>query len=166
MTPVSLTTLILVGINLGGLVKRVPLSAELSAERDQLYDLLNQMRLCHDAAELDLEDFISEEEGLRNSKYELQRSLVEHAKRMEDAYEQGNLNNAVGLEQAHKNMRVSLAVRLRDLSQKAFKLVETIEATQKRLSEVEVDTIRAKQRLHVIESRLLPVNNLTDALNV
>ena len=157
------------GINLGGLVKRAPLSPELSsqlsAKRDQLYDLLNQLRLSHDAAELDLEDFISEEEGLRRSKDVLRRNLVEHAKRIEDAYDHGDLNTAMGLEQAHKNLRVNLAVRLRDLSQKALELVGTIEATHKKLSEIESDTNRAKHRLHVTELRLLPMHNLTDALN-
>lgn len=157
------------GINLGGLVKKVPLSAELSAElsakRDQLHRLLNELHLSHNTAELDLEDFISEEEELRHSKDMLKRDLVEHAKRMEDAYDRGDLNTAMGLEQAHKNLRVNLAVRLRDLGQKTSELVDTMEAARKKLSEIEFDTVRAKHRLHGIESRLLPVKNLTDALN-
>ncbi|KAG8166524.1 hypothetical protein KVR01_002213 [Diaporthe batatas] len=157
------------GVNLGGLVRRVPLSAEpsaeLSAKRNQVHHLLNQLRLSHDAAKLDLQDFISEEEELGNDKKELQGDLIQHAKLVEEAYERGDFNTAMGLEQAHKNLRVNLAVRLRGLSQKASELAEAMKATRKKLSEIELDTIRAKQRLHVIEARLLPASNLTDALN-
>ncbi|POS81210.1 hypothetical protein DHEL01_v200421 [Diaporthe helianthi] len=156
------------GVNRRGLVKGVPLSAELSAElavkRDELYDLINQLRLSHDAAELDLEDLTSEEEELGKSKGKLQRNLVEHAQRKEAAYARGDLNMAMGLEQAHKSLRVNLAVCLRDLNQKASELVKTIEATREKLSQIEFDTIRARQRLHVIESQLRPVSNLTGAL--
>jgi hypothetical protein len=149
---------------MGGLVQ-VDRQA-LATERDQGHDFLNRLRLTHDAAELDLKDFITEEEKLGSMKEKLQSDLSEHAKRVENAHMQLDLNSATGLELAHKNLRVELSVRFRDLGQKAMELLETIKATHKRLSEIEIDIIRTEHRLRVIDSQLRPVNNLNDALNV
>lgn len=158
-----LTSLKQVGISLGGLVQFD--RQALAIERDQQHHILNRLRLDRDAVELDLEDYTSAEEKLRNIKDELQSSLSEQAKLVEDAYAKRDLNTAMGLELAHKNLRVELSVRFRDLLQKAMELLKSIKTTHKKLSMIEFDIIRTEHRLGVINSQLRPINNLNDALN-
>lgn len=151
------------GISLGGLVQ-VDRQA-LAIEREQQYHMLNRLRLDRDATELDLEDYTSAEEELRNIKDKLQSGLSEHAKCVGDAYAHRDLNTAMGLELAHKNLRIELSVRFRDLLQKAMELLESIKTTHKKLSMIEFDIIRTEHRMGVIDSQLRPINNLNDALN-
>lgn len=138
----------------------------LTAERDHQQSLLASLRLDHETAKLDLKGFMDEEEELRNSLIKLQKNLDDHIILMEDAWSRRYISVAVGLELTIKGLRIELAVRVRDINQKAKTLADNIKTTHEKLSIIEFNIFRTEQRLRVIESRLRRVGNLSDALNV
>lgn len=153
----------IVGVNMGGLVQ-VDQQA-LVTEQTQQHRLLARLRLDHDAAELDLEGFLDEEQELGRRRDKLQENFAHQLELVEDAYARRDVGAAVGLALSLKNLRIELAVRLRDLEQKAMALLDVIRSTHQKLSAVEFDMIRVEHRVHMIQLRLRPVNNLNDALN-
>lgn len=108
---------------------------------------------------------MDEEEQLRDTLAQLQQNLVGHIRLMEDAWERRYISVAVGYELAIKNLRIQLAVRFRDINQKAKIVMDAMKATHEELSVIEFNIIRTEHRLRVIESRLRPVTNLSDALS-
>lgn len=148
---------------MGGLVQVNQQALE--AERSQLQGLVARLRLDHATAELNLQGFMNEEEQLRNTVAKLQRYLQDHTRVMEDAYERRYISVAMGLELAHKSLRIELAVCFRDLKQKATNLMDAIKTTHEELSKLEFDIVRSEVRLQMIQSQLRPVASLNDALN-
>lgn len=148
---------------MGGLV-RVNQQA-LTAERGQQQSLLATLRLNHETTELDLNDLMDEEKELRNTLHKLQRNLTNHIELMEDAWEKRYISVAIGYQLTIKNLRIKLAVRFRDLNQKAMALMEVIKTAHEKLSTIEFDILRTEVRLSLIESQLRPVSSLSDALN-
>ncbi|KAG6367700.1 hypothetical protein INS49_001895 [Diaporthe citri] len=151
------------GINMGGLV-RVNRQA-LIAEQTQQQSLLATLRLNHETTELDLKNFMGEQEELRIRLNKLQRNLADHIKLMEDAWARRHISIAIGYQLTIKTLRIELAVRFRDLNQKAIAMMDAIKATHKKLSVIEFDIVRTEVRLRVIDSQLRPVSSLGDALN-
>lgn len=151
------------GINIGGLLQ-VNQQA-LVAERNQQHRLLARLQLDHDAAGLDLEDFLNEEEELGGRRDKLQEDFAHQLELVEDAYARRDVSAAMGLELSLKNLRIELAVRFRDLEQKAMALLDLIKATHQKLSTIEFDIIRIEHRLRMIQLQLQPVTSLNDALN-
>lgn len=148
---------------MGGLVR--PNMQALTAEQIQQQRLLATLRLNHETTELDLNDFMDEEKELRNTLQKLQQNLANHIEVMEDAWERRYISVAVGYQLTIKNLRIELAVRFRDLNQKAMNVLEVIKKTHEKLSAIEFDIVRTEVRLHVIQSQLRPVSTLGDALN-
>lgn len=148
---------------MGGLV-RVNRPA-LIAEQTQQQSLLARLQLDHDTAELDLKNFLNEEEELRNTLNKLQENLAGYMRIKDDAWERRYISVAIGYELAIKSLRIELAVRFRDIHQKAMTLMGLIEATHEKLSILEFDIIRTDVRLRMIQSQLRPVSNLGDALS-
>lgn len=148
---------------MGGLV-RVN-QQTLTAERTQQQSLLATLRLNHETAELDLNDFMHEEKELRNTLHKLQKNLADHIELMEDAWERRHISVALGYQLTIKNLRIEPAVRFRNMNQKAMALMEAIKTTHKKLSIIEFDIVRTEVRLQMIESQLRPVSSLSDALN-
>lgn len=148
---------------MGGLV-RVDRQA-LIAQQAQEQNLLANLRLEHDTAEFNLKDFMDEEEELRHTLAKLQRNLADHVKLMEDAWERRYISVALGYQLTIKTLRIELAVRFRDLNQKAMNLMDAIKQTHNELSIIEFDIASTEVRLRVIGSKLRPVANLNDALN-
>lgn len=148
---------------MGGLVRVNPQA--LATERTQQQSLLANLRLDHQAAEDDLKGFMNEEEELRNTLNKLQENLTGHVRLMEDAWARRYISVAVGYELTIKNLRIELAVRFRDINQKAKIVMDSIEATHEELSAIEFNILRTEHRLRWIESRLRPVTNLSDALS-
>jgi Skp family chaperone for outer membrane proteins len=137
----------------------------LDIARNQQHDFLSGLRLGRNAAELELKGFTAEEEKLGFIKKKLQEDVSELAERAQDAYAQHELNMAMGLDMAHKNLRVEQSVRLRDLDQQAMALLESIQAAHKKLSEIEFNITLTEHCLRKIESQLRPVNSLDDTLH-
>lgn len=158
-----LKSLKIVGINTGGLVRTS--WRTMGAERDQKQNLLASLRLDHEAAKLKLKGLEEEEEELNKTLDKLQQNLTGHIRIMENAYSHGYISVAIGYQLTIKTLRVQLAVRSRDLSQKSMALLDEIEATKKELSDIELNIRRTEVRLRVINSQLRPVQNLGDALN-
>lgn len=158
-----LKSLKIVGIDTGGLVRTS--WRTMGAERDQKQNLLASLRLDHEAAKLKLKGLGEEEEELNKTLDKLQQNLTGHIRIMENAYSHGYISVAIGYQLTIKTLRVQLAVRSRDLSQKSMALLDEIEATKKELSDIELNIRRTEVRLRVINSQLRPVRNLGDALN-
>lgn len=138
----------------------------LAAERDHQQSLLASLRLDHETAKLDLKGFMDEEEELRNTLTNLQKNLADHIVLMENAWSRRYISVAVGLELTIKRLRIELAVRFRDINQRAKTLIDKIKTAHEKLSVIEFNIFRTEQRLRAIEARLRPVGNLGDALNV
>ncbi|KAG6358496.1 hypothetical protein INS49_014380 [Diaporthe citri] len=102
------------------------------------------LQLHHETAEPDLKDFVDEEEWLKNTLDKLQRNLADHIKLMEDAWARHYISVAMGFQLTITNLFIELAVRFRDLSQKATALIDAIKATRSELSIIEVDIARTE----------------------
>lgn len=148
---------------MGGLV-RVNRPA-LATEQTQQQSLLARLRLDHDTAELDLKNFMDEEEELRNTLNKLQQNLAGYVRLKDDAWARRYISVAIGYELTIKSLRIELAVRFRDIHQKAKALMGAIEETHEKLSILEFDIVRTEVRLQIIQSQLRPVHSLGDALN-
>lgn len=148
---------------MGGLVRVNRLA--LTTEQTQQQSLLARLRLDHDAAEIDLKEFMDEEEELRNTLSKLQQNLAGYVRLKDDAWARRYISVAIGYELTIKSLRIELAIRLRDINQRAKSLMGAIEATHEKLSIIEFDTIRTEVRLRMIQSQLRPVHSLGDALN-
>lgn len=107
--------------------------------------------------------FQGDEEELMSTLDKLQRSLTDHVELMEDAWTRRYISVAMGYQLTIKNLRIELAVRFRDMSQKAMALMEAIKTTHKKLSIIEFNIVRTEVRLSVIESQLRPVSSLSGA---
>lgn len=94
-----------------------------SVKRDQLHDFLDELRLSHDAAEI--EDFISEEEEPGHNKDKLERNIlgIQIICRMHVPDEKASAD----LKLAHQKLRVKRSVHARDLGQRVFELMDTAE---------------------------------------
>lgn len=148
---------------MGGLVRVNRLA--LTTEQTQQQSLLARLRIDHETTEHDLKDFLTEEEELRSTLNKLQQNLAGHIRLKDDAWARRYISVAIGYELAIKGLRIELAVRFRDIHQKAKAVMEAIEAIHEKLSIIEFDIIRTDVRLRMIQSQLRPVHSLGDALN-
>ncbi|KAJ0122941.1 hypothetical protein J7T55_011402 [Diaporthe amygdali] len=151
------------GIDMGGLVRFN--EEEIKAERTEQYRVHARLRLNLDTAELDLKDFINDHKELKNKGEELQGNYSRQTKLVEDAYALRDVSTAMGLELVKKNLRIELSVCIRELDQKAMALKLIIDEIQKRIAMIELNIIRAEQRLHELEMKLRPVSNIMEAMN-
>lgn len=148
---------------MGGLV-RVNME-ELEAMRAEQHRLLARLRLNLDTAELDLKNFLNEDDDLEKGRKELYGNSSRQIKLVQDAYARRDIGTAMGLELANKNLRIELTVRARELNQKAMGLDKIIEEAEKRRTLIKHNIVRAQRRLHELEVKLRPVGGLMDAMN-
>ncbi|KAL1865907.1 hypothetical protein Daus18300_007019 [Diaporthe australafricana] len=151
------------GVNVGGLV-RVN-REELKAKHAEQHHLLARLHHNLDTAELNLKNFLNEDDGREKGRKGLDDLELAREISVEDAYARRDIGTAMGLEMANKNLRIELSVRARVLNQKAMALDKSIQEAEKRTALIKHNIVRAQRRLHELEMKLRPVGGLMDGMN-
>ncbi|KAI7774090.1 hypothetical protein LA080_009293 [Diaporthe eres] len=84
------------------------------------------LQVHHQTTEPDLKGFLEGEKELGNTLHKLQRTSTDHIKLMEDAWARRHISVAMGYQLTIKNLRIELAVRFRDLNQKAMNVLDKL----------------------------------------
>lgn len=82
------------------------------------------LQVHHQTTEPDLKGFLEGEKELGNTLHKLQRTSTDHIKLMEDAWARRHISVAMEYQLTIKNLRIELAVRFRDLNQKAMNVLD------------------------------------------